>query len=458
MRYRHTARVQSLFREINGDFPTITQVSHAPYGLGQYTVRYYFLSGEEACYVGMAHRYRDFLATERGLTRNPQSPAFALELYGSIDIKANLFGITYNREIALTTYSQAITLLELLKSHGINDIALRYIGWDREGTFNNRVPTQATPARLLGGRRDFDALLAFLSDADIPYYLETDPVRFRSGGNGVNRRRDSVRSPHRIPALLHGYDLAFRVPQIWLDPYRLLSPTLLIPTATRFADNFNRLGATGISPGVITEIVYSDFSEGNGIFRSQTVGVYEEILSHYRDLGFSIAASGGNAYAVPFSERIFDAPIYSSLFDIFGWDVPFYQIVFQGWVTMTTPAMMQSIRPEITFLKAVETGMELLYTGIYEEPSTLLYTRFEHLFSSTATLWVERAAAQVARYAPLQRLVYNQEIIRHSYAAPEVPLTVFANGVHVLVNYTDDDVIYENRIVPALDFIWWREG
>jgi hypothetical protein len=404
----------------------------------------------------MGQRYREFLFNERGLTRNPQSPAFGLEMYGSIDVNANRFGFAYDRDIALTTYRQAVSMIEMLRGCGISDIALRYNGWDTEGTFNNRIPNKASPARVLGGRRDFESLLAFLQREEIPYYLGTDPVRFRGGGGGVQRRRDSARSPHRVPALLYGYNLASHLPQTWLTPYRLLNPALLYPTAVRFADNAGQMGATGVSPGILGEILYSDFSEINGVFRSQTAGIYEGVLSHYRDSGIRIATTGGNAYAVPFSERIFSAPIYSSAFDIFGRDVPFYQIVFQGWVTMTTPPVMQSTRPEITFLKAVESGMELLYAGIYAEPDTLLNTRFDYLFSSTVSLWAERAAEQAVRYFPLQHLIYDREIISHTHITPELTLTVYENGVHVLVNFADDDAAYGDVVVPALDFIWWR--
>ncbi|MCL2499134.1 MAG: DUF5696 domain-containing protein [Defluviitaleaceae bacterium] len=456
MIFRHSGRVQSLFMEINGNFPTITQVSHAPNHMERYTVRYYFLSGDEADYVGMAHRYRGFLINERGLVRNPQSPALALELYGSIDIVANRLGFMYNRDVPLTTYRQAVDIVEMLRALGIHHITLRYVGWDTEGTLNRRLPNRANPTRILGGRRDFNDMLTFFQNEGIAYYFETDPIRFRSGGGRVQFRRDAARSPHRIPAQIHGYDLVTHTPRLWLEPYRLVSPTVLTTTATRFADNFNRLGATGISPGIFGEMLYSDYSESGGVFRSHTTDIYEGILSHYRDLGLRIATSGANVYTVPFAERIFGAPVYSSAFDIFGLDVPFYQIVFQGWVTMTAPAMMQSTRPEITFLKTVETGMELLYTGMYAEPDTLLFTRFDHLFSSTVSLWAARAAAQVARYTPLQQVIYNQEIIQHTRVAPGVSLTVFENGIHVLVNFTDYDTVYQNHTVPALDFNWWK--
>jgi hypothetical protein len=99
--------------------------------------------------------------------------------------------------------------------------------------------------------------------------------------------------------------------------------------------------------------------------------------------------------------------------------------------------------------------MELTFSGIYAEPSTLLYTRFDHLYSSTASLWAERAAEQV--YAPLQQLIYDQEIIHHTRVVHDVSLTLFENGINVLVNFTENDALYENRVVPGLDFIWWRE-
>jgi hypothetical protein len=230
----------------------------------------------------------------------------------------------------------------------------------------------------------------------------------------------------------------------------------LVPTAGGFAESLYGLGVTGVNPGVLGEVIYSDYSDTGGVFRSQTVGIYETLLAHYRELGLRVAVAGGNAYAVPYAERVYGTPLSSGVFDIFGDDVPFYQIVFQGWTTMTTPPLMQSVQPEIAFLKAVETGMELLYTGIYAEPSALLYTRFEHLYSSTVSLWIDRAAAQVTRYAPLQQLIYDREITGHRLVSPGVSLTVFENGVHVLVNFSDTEFMGLGKNLPAMDFVWWR--
>ncbi|MCL2708310.1 MAG: DUF5696 domain-containing protein, partial [Defluviitaleaceae bacterium] len=454
--FRLVNRVWSLFREYNGEYTRITQISHTPYALDRYTIRYYPLTGSEAGYSGMARRYRKYLVDEKGLEKNPMPPSMALNVYGNIDRWANFIGFMYDKKVPLTKYGQTMEIIFDLKSRGVENVALRYIGWDDNGALNFKIPAKAKPSGLLGGEKEFEKMLRFFDDEGVAYYLETDPTSYRKSGNGVGWRSDSARSPYKIATDQREYNLATYEQVDIFDPYRLLRPARLFETAKRFAESFGKLDASGVGLGKPGSLMYSDFSDTTGVYRTGTETIFESIFAYYSGMGISIATEGGNAYSVPYSERIFNAPVYSSNYDIFAYDVPFYQMVLHGYVSMTVPEIIQSLQPEMTLLKAAEAGMELLYACIYESSDALLYTRFDNLYSSTVSYWIDQAAERHAEYQKLLRLIYDKTIEKHEYVLDGVALTVYENAVSVLVNYTDETVNYGGRSVGPVDYVWWE--
>ena len=81
-----------------------------------FEVRYAFLNGEDADYSGMAGYYRNELES-RGLLRKLQPDGdipFYLELVGAVNKRASFLGVPYDTLQGLTTFDQAIGLLERL--------------------------------------------------------------------------------------------------------------------------------------------------------------------------------------------------------------------------------------------------------------------------------------------------------------------------------------------------------
>lgn len=113
--------------------------------------------------------------------------------------------------------------------------------------------------------------------------------------------------------------------------------------------------------------------------------------------------------------------------------------------------------PEITLLKAAEAGCELLYYGMAAQGSALEGTGWHALYSSTYTLWTEKAAEQ---YRQMQWLntVYDQCIVGHEEAAPDVFVTTYENNVQVAVNYSDKTVTVQGSAIEAGSFAVWGGG
>lgn len=219
-------------------------------------------------------------------------------------------------------------------------------------------------------------------------------------------------------------------------PLKLLAPSRLTQTAERYLASYGKLRQRSIALDSIGTMVFSDFNKKDGVHRGDLPLIYEQVLQSYRESGLTQAFEGANAYVLPYAEHIYEAPVYSSGYDIFAQDVPFYQMVLHGYVGMTVPEMVQSVEPEITFLKAAETGSELLYACINRSADILTGTRFASLYGSTYSLWSDSAAEQYRRLYGLLERVYDKTITGHEKLAENVYKTTYENGVHVVVNYS----------------------
>ena len=431
----------------------VTKVSQVHNSTKNYEVRYYPLSGSNASYVGMAEKYREYLINEKGLTKHPEKPALNVDIYGSVDKKASFFGLPYTQQKTLTTFNQAEDILNELKKSGVNNLSVRYIGWNNSGMLNNKIPKNANPLQELGGQKGLANLNNYMKQNNYSFYPDVDLLRFRSGGNGINATNDAIRNSFNEVAYQYDYLLSVYVPKLNTTPVRLLTPKKISFVANRFLNSYKDNGVKSIGLSTIGNYYYSNLNIKDGEFRSGLEQVYQNVLKSYSDDGIKVAFDNANAYAIPYADRILNTPVYSSGYDIFTEDVPFYQIVLHGYVTMSVPSMVQSSDPNVNFLKAIETGDELLYSGIFEQSTVLSDTRFDSLYSTNYNLWKSDAVDKYKKYSSLLDQIYNKTIIDHTEVADGVFKTTYENNIQVYVNYNSHDVLVDGVKIPAIGFV-----
>ena len=148
-----------------------------------FKVDYYVLNGKDADYVGMANTYRDYLLEKELLVKNELSaPVLNVDVYGAIDVKANLLGFTYRKLQSLTTYDQAIEMADSLKKEGINNIGIRYKGWANNGITNKEIADDVKLIGLLGGKKGyktFTKLSLVIKECRNNIKLASDKVNIR---------------------------------------------------------------------------------------------------------------------------------------------------------------------------------------------------------------------------------------------------------------------------------------
>ena len=427
-----------MFKGVSGIQKTLYRVSKNHTTQKRYSVGYYMLEGSDANYVGMANRYRQYLVEKQGLKKRISSPTFNLALYGCVGVDASFLGVHFTRIQKLTTYDEAKEIICELAESGIDDISVRYIGWQKSGITNSKLKDAATLSSKLGGKSDWNKLTSYLNEKGYDFYPEINFLSFQNNGGGITSRKSAIRTMYDDVAKQVKYSPAvYRVLETE-KPLYLLKYSLLDKAMDKILKKYKKTEVENILVSDISNMLYSDFSE-NSSYRDASYKSARSSLEKMQNGFERLAIAGGNIYAVPFATKIYDTPIYSSGDLNYDEDVPFYQIVLHGLVNQTTPSVMQSQDSITCLLKAVEVGCELQFAGIKESASVLMGTEYDTLYNTTFTDWKDYAREWYTAYQPLLEKIYDQKIVGHKCLADNVYLTDYENGVSVIVNYGDTD-------------------
>ena len=415
-----------------------------------FKIDYYLLNGNEANYIGMANTYRNYLIENELLVKNEMStPTLNVDVYGAIDVKANILGFTYRKLQSLTTYDQAIEMTDALKEAGINNIALRYKGWANNGVTNKSIANDVDLIGLLGGKKGYKALTDYTKNNGIELYNDADLTTFTEG-------KTKFASKTAFSEVFYEYQYLRSVYAYDLNGYAkmLLNPQYLTENSNKYLKSFKKLGNKNLSISDLTDNVYSHLKRGESVYRTKYVTEAKKILETAKKSGLNLAGENSNDYAFKYLNKIYKAPIFSSGYNVFDSEIPFYEIVLHGYIPMTGEPMVQSTDSQVTFLKCVESGMELLWNGIHEQSEILSDSNYDDLYGSTYSLWIDDAAEKYSQYQPLLEKIYDKTIVDHKEVGKNVTLTEYDNGVKVYVNYTDTDVTVDGIKVPAKNFAY----
>ena len=424
---------------------TLYRVSECHSTRPAYTVEYSLLDGEDAEYVGMAKKYRSYLEEKGDISEIKETPMINLEVYGAAELTTSFLGVKYSKIENLTTISQAEKIVDILKEKGIEDIALRYAGFSGNGLLNKKIVTSTKPRSSLGSTKEMAAL-----GQKVKLYPDFDFVQIRKGGNGVTLANDIIRNVFDYKGEQFTFSKSVYSREISEDTIYILNGNAVLASARKVIGDYGKSGYKNVSLSSVGDKLYSDFSAETGVYRDTTSRYFSTLLHEFANKTDSLAVESANAYILKYADRIWKAPTYSSGYDIYSKDVPFYQIVLHGSKALTTPTVIQSEDPRVTILKAVETGSELMFGCTYEDSTVLIDSRFEGNYSTQYESWMDYAVDAYKSYKPLLEKIYNKQIVSHTEIADGVFVTAFENGVSVAVNYnTTQAVLPTGQTVSA---------
>ena len=414
--------------------------------LEYYTVKYHFLSGNNANYIGMAEKYREYLINDKGLEKKAGEPVLNIDVIGAIDAKANFLGFSYFKPYALTEYSQIETIIEALKEKGVDDIGIRYIGWYNNGITNKKILTKVKPIGALGGKKDLKALNSYAQKNEIDITYDIEFMKFLNG-----RKKYAVSSPFKEKLTFSPYLRSVYATDNRKRSWNILSSEYWDKNFASIKKSLNKLAIDDISLAMLTSSIYSDFNVDTTNTKTDVVNSTVKLLDGAKDK-FSLKGESANAYTVPYLSKIYKAPTYTSGYYIFDEEIPFYQIVLHGYIDLTAMPQYTSDNRQINYLKAIESGSQLLYTGMAAETKEIVDTDYDYLYGTNYKLWMNDAAEKYAKYQPLLKKIYDSAIVSHHALQKDVYETTYENGVSIIVNYNDEAVEVDGVKIEKYDF------
>ncbi|MCR4645386.1 MAG: hypothetical protein K5695_08255 [Oscillospiraceae bacterium] len=419
---------------MSGDYGTLTVFEQGAIKAEEIRVRYYPLETEpETGYMDIAGTYRSYLTDVQKVApkTQPDSTELYLDLYGGCMKERSVLGIPVTMKTAMTSFDQAKTIVSGLHDGGVDKMVVVYNNWTNEG-ISGKVDNKASPSGTLGGSSAFDRLSSYLAEQGDSFYPAVNNKVFKSG-NGYSSFFDTAIRISNAYSRQPGYTLSYGVQDTNKKTLPLLSPGTFSGVYSKLAQNYSKQKIGGVCFGEMTSTLWGDYGKQN-MGREDTMHTLQESYGTVRDAGVSVLADTCAAYAFPYADRITDAPLQSSQFDVFDEDIPFYQIVLHGLLPYAGTAINGSADSDAAFLTSVATGCDPAYDMIYAEASDLKDTDLDKYFYSHYAFWTDTAAAEYRIAKEVLSGVSDQTITGYVRNG-DTSVTTYANGTEITVDY-----------------------
>ncbi len=423
-----------------------------------YIARYYLLDGEKANYIGMAEKYRDILIKENGMkeVKDTISNTLAVTLYGAVKKSKHFLGIPYTGQDPLTSYKEAEELIDRMNTDKIEKAYINYLGW-AAGGLETTMTTDVNPNSKLGGKKALKSLIAKANGIE-DYHLsfDLDLQAFYSGNSDVKKFENTAYGLDSSPVAIYKariYAAGARSTGNILN--QLIHPNHMLGYAKSFVKNASAWGIKNFSFNSIGDTVYCAYNLKDVSTRDMTTATMVEIFKNASEaVGENgiVNTLGGNGYAISYVDNILEAPVYGSHNNIALQEVPFYQIVFRGYVNLaSTPVNLNSEQDDL-ILKLAETGMSLYYLLMDAESTSFQDTKFTASYACELDDHYDEMIANYKRMKVVYDAVGSSKITNYEIVSEDVKITTFSNGAKVYVNYDTEEVTVNGVKIGAKDF------
>lgn len=399
---------------------------------GDRTVRFFLLSGTDCDYSAMANCYRNYLTDTKQLKTSYTKGynEIALTLLCGVKTSGELFG---NNFVEMTTYGEALSIVKDYRDAGIDNLYLNLKGWSRSGYLS--YPQNYSPVFALGGRKSFKRLSEYVKENNIDSTLQCGIIYTSAGWLGV--RGNAAEKGTGIPVaddeekvyLLTPKSAVKKFKQSLFDKYS-------------FSPAFDDIGG----------IVYGTFNSGERTSRSETVEYWEKLLSGNK----YAAVQGSNAYVFKYSDRLYDIETNGSKRLICDENIPFLSMVLYGSVALNTTPGNCAGDFEEQKLRWLEYGCSPSFELSQRSPKLLRDTDYNTLFFSKNDSIRQRVIDTYMDFSKNLSMLSETHMIKHERITEKLVQITFENGYKLLINYGDEESVYNNQTVGKKSYNVYR--
>lgn len=421
-----------------------------------FSVRYYPLTGDKADYNGMAECYRNYLKKEKKFTESKEKEfPFAVSFIGGTTVAKSFLGVHYEGFYPTTTISETEKIVsDLYEKVGIA-FPVTLIGFGEGGIDISSLSGGFKVNEKTGGAKALSSLKKLCEKNGNLLYMDFDLIRFSKSSNGFSVNSDIVYDATDKKSLQYLYNVSTRDYNEKTKHY-LLRHTELNKAAEKLISKTTDLALDGISLSTVSNMSYSDYKNktvSDYYCASGMENLVSDIFTSVKKSGKIVMANNANAYAAIKSDVITDTAVTSSGDNLFYTEIPFYQMVFKGYVPMASASQNLSANYKKLLLKSVESGCGLNYTLTARWDNCLIDSAHPVFYNSVYDEIEPLIIENYERLKDYYKSINGSHISSHKILANGVRQTVFDNNVSVYVNLSDISVSSPVGEILPYDFI-----
>ena len=412
-----------------------------------YQVSYFFLPKEENSLGDMASLYRSYLVETEGLVshigRQEDIPLY-LDLYGYIEKTKSFLGIPRDTKISMTTLEDANSILDALQSNGVENVAVKYNYWAKNSFFE-KLPVNMDVDSKVGTKQELLALQQRLEDQGGKLYLSADLLNVYKTGRGVSKYSDVLLNVANVAQRQYKFALDTAMTDSRYDAWYLLRPWSIPEFFGKLTENAGNAGVHALALDSVGTKLYSELSS-DGMGRNQALRNLQTTLDGVDAAMDGVLVEGANVYAATEASALIRTPFRSSGYDLEDVSVPFYQMVFHGYVNYTLDATNLASDPATRTLNCIEFGASPLFSLVGRNQDELIGSRLDALYSADASDWLDFAAEQYSQINAALRSVQNSTMTDYQVLSNPVRVVTYDNGTKIYVNYGEATTVNGIRL------------
>jgi len=399
------------------------------------SLHFYFLTGEDAGWVGMAQAYRQYLAENFNLSRLPREE-MPLTLF--IDGGDTTPGTLGSMFVPLTTFEQAEEILNFFHEQDVGYVRTILWGWQRRGN-STQNPNKFPAARGLGGDRGLRKMISFANSLGYSVILSDNVSTISQTGRGIRLRRDTVYNAQGF-SVFGGWHLNTAA------------------SRRMFENDWQRLesyGADGILPINFGRFLMTDFNANAPMGRTTVMEITQQMAEYIQNRAGTVFFNRPLAFLINQDAVFMNMPLGGTYRTMIDETVPFYPIALHGYLRYYGTVFNNKTEPRRDILRALAWGALPSFELMYAASEDLWGLENTHVLSSEFYRRRYEFLNVYQRFRDVYYLISGRVITAYHEAGDVIQVSF--EDITLYINMGTQAVVFNGVNIPALDFVVGKE-
>lgn len=444
--------------EVRGSESLVEKYSDDISSIDKFTVRYFVMdSSADTSYNAMASLYRDYLLENGGLNNASQTADWYLNVLCGARIKKTILGVPYYSTVSVTSLEEASEIVEKVSSIGNTAPIIKLSGFGDYGLDIGKIAGGFGVSNKFGGKKELAELEKKAEENADSLYFNFDVIRFGKSSSGFSTRTDAAKSANGTSAISGYYDVASNILRLDYGEYGFIMRSKLPNVIDKLLEKAEDLSMNGLALDSLSSVSYSDYSDSDYYVKGNMARDVSKIVTDIKSSKYKVAVSQANVYAAGIADCVLGTPQSSSGYDALDVDIPFYQMVFKGYVPIYSSELNLSANSRRTFLEALKSGQGLGFSVNDSYSSNLMTGANSALAAGVFDDIFDEMKGYIEESADFLERVRNVGITEYKVLSDTLSKTVFENGTVVYVNLGMSDEQTPLGVLEKMSFIYGKE-